>query len=147
MVRSLMALTLRRVLTRLSGRNEHTTDPEIVVWCHQLQVFHRQIGRPRFRWSDRLFLAAASDHLTQGRRASRHSGLPSLLEPSRRLRERVAYRPGGGRPPGLSWRGQPEVSARPAASATGTRETEREIATTRTGSLDARSDGGRGASS
>ena len=54
--------------------------------------------------------------------------------------------PWGRRPPGLSWRGQPEVSARPAASATGTRETEREIATTRTGSLDARSDGGRGAS-
>jgi hypothetical protein len=44
--------------------------------------------------------------------------------------------PWGRRPPGLSWRGQPEVSARPAASATGTRETEREIATTRTGSLE-----------
>ena len=54
MVRSLMALILRRVLTRLSGRNEHAKDLEIVVLRHPLQVLRRQIGRPRFRWSDRL---------------------------------------------------------------------------------------------
>jgi hypothetical protein len=47
MVRSLMALILRRVLTRLLGRN--ATDLEIVVLRHQPQGFRRQIGRPRFR--------------------------------------------------------------------------------------------------
>ena len=47
MVRSLMALILRRVLTRLMGRN--ATDLEIVVLRHQLQVFRQHIGRPRFR--------------------------------------------------------------------------------------------------
>ena len=44
-----MAVILRGVLTRRLGRNEHATDLEIVVLRHQLQVFRRQIGRPRFR--------------------------------------------------------------------------------------------------
>lgn len=48
MVRSLVALILRRVLTLLVRRNEHAKDLEIVVLRHQLQVLRRQIGRPRF---------------------------------------------------------------------------------------------------
>jgi putative transposase len=62
-VGSLVALVLRRVLARLVGSSEHAKDLEIVVLRHQLQVLHRQAHRPRFRWSDRLFLAAASRHL------------------------------------------------------------------------------------
>jgi putative transposase len=63
MVGSLMALVLRRGLAWLVWSHEHTKDLEIVVLRHQLQVLRRHGGRPRFRWSDRLFLAAASRHL------------------------------------------------------------------------------------
>ena len=63
MVRSIMALVLRRVLAWLVWSDEHAKDLEIVVLRHQLQVLRRQAGRPRIRWSDRLFLAAASRHL------------------------------------------------------------------------------------
>jgi hypothetical protein len=60
MVRSLVALVLRRVLAWLVWSNEHAKDLELVVLRHQLQVLRRQVDRPRFRWSDRLFLAAAN---------------------------------------------------------------------------------------
>jgi putative transposase len=63
MVRSLVALVFRRVLAWLVWSNEHAKDLEIVVLRHQLQVLRRQVGRPRFRWSDRVLLAAASCHL------------------------------------------------------------------------------------
>jgi hypothetical protein len=49
MVRSLMALVLRRVLAWLVWSDEHTKDLEIVVLRHQLQVLRRPVGRPRFR--------------------------------------------------------------------------------------------------
>jgi hypothetical protein len=65
MVRSLVALLLRRVLAWLVWNNKHAKDLEIVVLRHQLQVLRRQVGRPRFRWSDRLFLAAASRRLAR----------------------------------------------------------------------------------
>jgi putative transposase len=45
--------------------NEHAKDLEIVVLRHQLQVLRRQVGRPRFRQSDRLFLAVASRRLAR----------------------------------------------------------------------------------
>ena len=65
MVRSLVALVLQRVLAWLVWSNEHAKDLEIVVLRHQLRVLRRRVGRPRFRWSDRLFLATASCHLTR----------------------------------------------------------------------------------
>ena len=65
MVRSLMALVLRGVLAWLAWSSEHAKDLEIVVLHPQLQVLRRHVGRPRFRWSDRLFLAAASHHLAR----------------------------------------------------------------------------------
>ena len=65
MVRSLVALVLQRVLTLLTRRTENAKDLEIVVLRHQLWVLRRQVGRPRFRWSDRLLLAAASRHLAR----------------------------------------------------------------------------------
>jgi len=39
--------------------------PVIAVLRHQLQVLRRQVGRLRFRWSDRLIFAAASRHLAR----------------------------------------------------------------------------------
>src|SRR5262245_11603305 len=65
MVRSLVALVLRRVLAWLVWSNEHAKDLEIVVLRHQLQVLRRQVARPRFRWGHRLFLATASRHLAR----------------------------------------------------------------------------------
>src|SRR4029453_12791880 len=65
MVRSLVALLLRRVLASLVWNDKHAKDLEIVVLRHQLPVLRRQVGRPRFGWSDRLFLAAASRRLAR----------------------------------------------------------------------------------
>jgi hypothetical protein len=67
MVRSLMALVLRRILAWLVWSNEHAKDLEIVVLRHQLQVLRRQAGRPRIRWNDRLFLATASPYCPKTR--------------------------------------------------------------------------------
>jgi hypothetical protein len=50
---------------RKSRNNKDAKDLEIVVLRHQLQVLRRQVGRPQFRWSDRLFLAAASRRLAR----------------------------------------------------------------------------------
>jgi putative transposase len=50
MVRSLMALVLRRGLAWLVWSDAHAKELEIVVLRHQLQVFRRHVGRPRIRW-------------------------------------------------------------------------------------------------
>src|SRR6516165_8267608 len=65
MVRPLAALVLRRLLALLLWRSGDAKDLEIVVLRHQLHVLRRQVGRPRFRGSDRLFFAAASRHLAR----------------------------------------------------------------------------------
>jgi putative transposase len=64
-VQPLVALVLQRVLAILVRTNEHAKDLEIVVLRHQLQVLRRHVGRPRFRQSDRLFLAVASRRLAR----------------------------------------------------------------------------------
>jgi len=102
MVRSLMALVLRRVLIWLVRSREHAKDLEIVVLRHQLQVLRRQVGRPRFRWSDRLFLAAASRHL------ARETWRGFLVTPQTVLRwhrelVRRKWSRGPGRRPGPRW--------------------------------------------
>ena len=131
MVRSLMALVLRRVLAWLVWSDEHAKDLEIVVLRHQLQVLRRQAGRPRIRWSDRLFLAAASRHLPRetwrtflvtpqtvlrwhrelvrrkwSRGAGRRPGRPSLAEATRALTLRWLAKTRGGDISGFkgSWR-------------------------------------------
>jgi putative transposase len=111
----MVALVLRRVLAWLAWSNEHAKDLEIVVLRHQLQVLRRHVSRPRFRWSDRLFLAAASRHLARetwraflvtpqtvlrwhrelvwrkwSRGTDRRPGRPSLAEATRALILRVA---------------------------------------------------------
>ena len=63
MVRSVLALVVRRVIALLMWPNEDAKDLEIVVLRHQLNVLRRQVGRPRFRWGDRLLLAAISRFL------------------------------------------------------------------------------------
>jgi len=75
MGRSVLVLVLLRVLALLVRRSEDAKDLEIVVLRHQLQVLRRQVGRPRFRWSDRLFLATASRHLAR-RPGARFSSRP-----------------------------------------------------------------------
>src|SRR5262249_28512846 len=115
MVRLLMALVLRRVLIWLVRSREQAKDLEIVVLRHQLQVLHRHVGRQRFRWNGRLFLAAASCHLARetwraflvtpqtvlrwhrelvrrkwSRGAGRRPGRPSLAEATRALILRLA---------------------------------------------------------
>ena len=59
-----------RVLLRLllpEGQREAAKDLEIVVLRHQLNVLRRQVKRPRFRVSDRVFLAAAARRLPRTR--------------------------------------------------------------------------------
>jgi hypothetical protein len=63
MVRSVLALVVRRVIALLMWPNEDAKDLEIVVLRHQLYVLRRQVGRPRFRWGDRLLLAGISRFL------------------------------------------------------------------------------------
>jgi putative transposase len=110
-----VSLVVRRVLAWLVRNNEHAKDVEIVVLRHQLQVLRRHVARPRYRWSDRLLLAAASRHLPREswraflvtpqtvlrwhrelvRRkwssgAGHRPGRPALNEPTRALIRRVA---------------------------------------------------------
>jgi hypothetical protein len=44
----------------LRFRSTASKDLEIVILRHQLAVLHRQVRRPAFRPSDRIFLSAAS---------------------------------------------------------------------------------------
>src|SRR4029450_8285341 len=115
MVRSLMALVLRRVLAWLVWSDEHAKDLEIVVLRHQLQVLRRQAGRPRIRSSGPPPPAAAARPLPRetwrtflvtpqtmlrwhrelvrrkwSRGAGRRPGRPSLAEATRALILRLA---------------------------------------------------------
>jgi hypothetical protein len=64
---SILYLLSRRLLGRARRPDNVAKDIEIAVLRHQLKVLRRQVGRPRFRWSDRLFLAATSRLLPRGR--------------------------------------------------------------------------------
>jgi putative transposase len=56
--RAVMLLLMRRVLGLVGlGRSPEAKDVEIAVLRHQLAVLRRQVGRPRYRPSDRLVLA------------------------------------------------------------------------------------------
>jgi putative transposase len=57
---TLVYLLLRRVLHRIAGTSSElmNTEVEVVVLRHQLMVLKRQVGRPRLRRRDRLFMAA-----------------------------------------------------------------------------------------
>jgi putative transposase len=63
---SILYLLLRRLLG-LARPDVVARDIEITAPRHQLKVLRRKVGRPRFRRSDRLFLAAASRLLPRER--------------------------------------------------------------------------------
>ena len=69
MLLSLMYLVIRMLLRLLiqDGRGEAAKDLEIIVLRHELSVLRRQSKRPRFRPSDRAFLAAAARRLPRAR--------------------------------------------------------------------------------
>lgn len=61
MLVALVYLFLRRVVQLVAGSSNHLdADVEVVVLRHQLMVLKRQVGRPRLRRRDRLFMAALS---------------------------------------------------------------------------------------
>jgi putative transposase len=65
-----LAYLLVRTLLRLlvpEGQREAAKDLEIVVLRHELNVLRRQNKRPRFRFPDRAFLAAAARRLPRSR--------------------------------------------------------------------------------
>ena len=67
---SIAGVRVVRVLLRLlvpQGQDEAAKDLEIVVLRHEGNVLRRQIKRPRFRPSDRAFLAAAARRLPRAR--------------------------------------------------------------------------------
>src|SRR5918996_1132341 len=69
MLLSLVYLVVRMLLRLLvrDGQGEAAKDLEIVVLRHQLNVLLRQVNLPRFRRSDRAFLAAAARRLPRVR--------------------------------------------------------------------------------
>ena len=62
----LVVRMLLRLLVR-DGQGDAAKDLEIIVLRHQLNVLRRQVKRPRFRRSDRAFLAAAARRLPRVR--------------------------------------------------------------------------------
>jgi putative transposase len=69
---ALVYLLLRRVVRLIAGssNDELSTEVELLVLRHQLKVLKRQVGRPRLRRSDRLFMAAIGRVLPRARWSS-----------------------------------------------------------------------------
>jgi len=63
---------VRRVveLARVHQMDAVAKEAEILVLRHQLAVLQRQVGRPRFTWSDRALVAAVAKLVTRERWAS-----------------------------------------------------------------------------
>ena len=74
MLFALVYLLLRRIVRSIAGSSSDktSTEVELVVLRHQLMVLKRQVGRPRLRRRDRLFMAAISGSFLEvgGRRSS-----------------------------------------------------------------------------
>jgi putative transposase len=99
---SLGSLVLRCLLqlVLLRPRSEGFKELEIVVLRHELSVLRRQAGRPQFRPSERLLLAAVSRLLPRSRWSSFLVTPNTLLRGHRRLvARRWTYARRAGRPP------------------------------------------------
>lgn len=71
MLFALMYLLLRRLVRLLANSSDDLNgDVEVVVLRHQLMVLKRQLGRPRLRRRDRMFMAAMSRALPRSRWSS-----------------------------------------------------------------------------
>jgi putative transposase len=100
---ALIYLLLRRLVALVGGSSDaRRDDVEVLVLRHQLAVLRRQVGRPRLRRRDRLYLAALSRALPRQRWSSFLIRPQTLLRWHRELvRRKWTYRhgPAGGRPP------------------------------------------------
>jgi putative transposase len=100
---ALVYLLLRRLVVLATGSSDgRHNDIEVLVLRHQLSVLKRQVGRPRLRRRDRLFLAAVSRALPRPRWSAFLVSPQTLLRWHRELVRRkwtYARRSPGGRPP------------------------------------------------
>jgi transposase len=103
MLFALVYLLLRRLVVLATGSSDgRHNDIEVLVLRHQLAVLKRQVGRPRLRRRDRLFLAAVSRALPRPRWSAFLVSPRTLLRWHRELVRRkwtYARRSPGGRPP------------------------------------------------
>jgi putative transposase len=103
MLFALRYLLLRRALRLAAGSaSDLHNDIELMVLRHQLAVLKRQVGRPRLRRGDRLFMAAVSRVLPRRRWSSFVVSPQTLLRWHRELvRRKWTHRRNatGGRPP------------------------------------------------
>lgn len=99
----LVHLLMRRLVVLATGSSDgRPNDIEVLVLRHQLAVLKGQVGRPRLRRWDRLFLAAVSRALPRPRWSAFMVGPQTLLRWHRELvRRKWTYsrRSPGGRPP------------------------------------------------
>jgi putative transposase len=95
-------LLLRRLLRAVTRSSKDVNrDVELLVLRHQLRILRRQVGRPRLRRRDRLFLAALGRVLPRARWSSFLVSPQTLLRWHRELvRKKWTYRrgPSTGRP-------------------------------------------------
>jgi putative transposase len=101
---ALVYLLLRHVLWLIAGSSNGrlSTEVELVILRHQLKVLKRQVGRPRLRRRDRVFMAAISRVLPRTRWSSFLVSPQTLLRWHRELVRRkwtVRRKSTGGRPP------------------------------------------------
>jgi putative transposase len=100
---ALVYLLLRRVVWLTAGSSSDVDrEIELIVLRHQLNVLMRQVGRPRLRRRDRVFMAAMSRALPRGRWSSFLVSPQTLLRWHRELVRRkwtFRRRSAGGRPP------------------------------------------------
>jgi putative transposase len=100
---ALVYLLLRRLVRLVADSpSDLKRDVELVVLRHQLKVLRRQVGRPRLRRRDRLFMAVMSRALPRTRWSSFLVSPQTLLHWHRELvRRKWSFRltSVGGRPP------------------------------------------------